>query len=80
MRTASGREPRLVHWLKTLYARPLDWVTRHPFGVTLPSVGLLATSVLAAASMLRLPPKVRRKVRVVKHRHIREQDNSVGVG
>lgn len=47
----SGAEPRLVHWLKEVYARPLDWAMRHPFGVAVPSVGLLATSVFAASSM-----------------------------
>ncbi|MCI0588391.1 MAG: efflux RND transporter permease subunit [Planctomycetes bacterium] len=46
-----GEEPRLVRWLKDLYARPLAWVLRHPFAVALPSVGLLAASVLAASSM-----------------------------
>ena len=47
----SGAEPRMVQWLKALYARPLDWVMRHPFGVAVPSVGLLAASVFAASSM-----------------------------
>ncbi|MEW6072902.1 MAG: efflux RND transporter permease subunit [Planctomycetota bacterium] len=47
----SGAEPRLVHGLKSLYARSLDWVMRHPFGVAVPSVGLLAASVFAASSM-----------------------------
>ena len=46
-----GTEPRLVRWLKTRYAGPLDWVLRHPLGVAAPSVGLLAASVLAASSM-----------------------------
>jgi CzcA family heavy metal efflux pump len=46
-----GAEPRLVHWLKTRYARPLDWAMRHPVGIGLASVGLLAASVLAASSM-----------------------------
>ncbi|MFN0008806.1 MAG: efflux RND transporter permease subunit [Planctomycetota bacterium] len=47
----SGAEPRLVHLLKALYSRPLDWVLRHPFWVAVPSIGLLAASVLAASSM-----------------------------
>jgi CzcA family heavy metal efflux pump len=46
-----GEEPRLVHWLKGFYARPLDWVLRHPLGVAVLSAGLLAASVLAAGSM-----------------------------
>jgi CzcA family heavy metal efflux pump len=47
----SGAEPRLVHWLKARYARPLDWVMRHPVWVAVPSVALLAASLLAASSM-----------------------------
>jgi CzcA family heavy metal efflux pump len=46
-----GDEPRLVAWLKARYARPLDWALRHPFGVAVPSIGLLAASVFAASSM-----------------------------
>jgi CzcA family heavy metal efflux pump len=47
----SGAEPRLVHWLKARYSGPLEWVMRHPFGVAVPSVGLLVASGFAAASM-----------------------------
>jgi len=47
----SGAEPRLVHWLKAGYVRPLDWVMRHPFGVAVAGVGLLVASGFAAASM-----------------------------
>lgn len=47
----SGDEPRLVAWLKARYAAPLEWALRHPLGVAVPSVGLLAASVFAAASM-----------------------------
>ncbi len=47
----SGEEPRFVHWLKHLYERPLNWVLKHPWQVTIPSVLLFAVSLFAAASM-----------------------------
>ncbi len=46
-----GQEPRLVHWLKACYARPLGWVMRRPAWVAVPSVGLLAFSLYAASTM-----------------------------
>jgi CzcA family heavy metal efflux pump len=47
----SSHEPRLIAWLKRVYARPLDAALRHPWRVALPSAGLLAASVVGAFSM-----------------------------
>jgi CzcA family heavy metal efflux pump len=46
-----GGEPRVVVWLKRLYARPLRWAMAHPWGITGPAVALL---VLAIAGATRL--------------------------
>ncbi len=47
----SGREPRLVAWLKRVYARPLEWVLDHPWHVGLPSAALLAAGVWSGAAL-----------------------------
>jgi CzcA family heavy metal efflux pump len=46
-----GAEPRFAAWLKRGYARPLDWVLRHPWHVALPSLTLLGVALFAASSM-----------------------------
>ncbi len=46
-----GEDPRLVAWLKRAYSRPLELALRHPWGVAIPSLGLLAASMVAASSM-----------------------------
>jgi CzcA family heavy metal efflux pump len=44
-------EPRVVHWLKRVYERPLSWAMRHPFAVAVPSIALLVATLLGAARM-----------------------------
>jgi len=46
-----GHEPRLVHWCKRLYARPLDWALDHPWRIGMPSAGLLIAALVAAFSL-----------------------------
>lgn len=45
----TGQEPWLVHALKRLYSRPLDWALAHPWRVATPSLALFAASALGAA-------------------------------
>ena len=47
----SGSEPALVHWLKKLYARPLDFVMRHPIAITFVS-GVLFVGTMFASTTL----------------------------
>jgi len=44
-----GREPKVVHWLKTGYARVLEPVLNHPWLVAAPAAILLAGAVVSAA-------------------------------
>ncbi|MSR63014.1 MAG: efflux RND transporter permease subunit [Planctomycetes bacterium] len=45
----TGREPWLVHALKRLYSRPLDWALAHPWSVAAPSLALFAASAFGVA-------------------------------
>jgi CzcA family heavy metal efflux pump len=45
----TGREPRVVHWIKSAYARPLGWSLRHPWLVIVPSVILFVWSLFAVS-------------------------------
>ncbi len=47
----AAREPRLVLFLKRLYAKPLEWALKHPWAVALPSLGLLVLAWIFALSM-----------------------------
>ncbi len=44
----TGHEPRVVHALKSLYAKILDPALRHPWAVTVPGGLLLAMAIIAA--------------------------------
>jgi CzcA family heavy metal efflux pump len=46
-----GGEPRVVAWLKRIYAAPLRWALGHPFAVTTPAVVLLVLALVSGARM-----------------------------